>query len=61
MPASTLPFQAKSNGAKIVEINTVPSAYTHEITDIFLQGKASVVMQRLLQQLKAGNGNNLSE
>ena len=61
MPASTLPFQAKSNGAKIVEINTVPSAYTHEITDIFLQGKASVVMQHLLQQLKAGNGNNLSE
>ncbi len=51
MPASQIPFLAKENGAFIIEVNTEPSNYTHTLTDIFLQGKATVVMQTLLQHL----------
>jgi NAD-dependent deacetylase len=47
MPASQIPLMAKSNGAKIIEINVAPSNYTHSITDIFLQGKATEVMKAL--------------
>jgi len=51
MPASLIPFEAKKNGKKIIEINVVPSNYTPVITDIFLQGKATVIMQQLLSTL----------
>jgi NAD-dependent deacetylase len=47
MPASQIPFLAKENGAKIIEINTEPSRFTHSITDIFLQGRATEVMRQL--------------
>ncbi len=51
MPASQLPFVAKSNGATIIEVNTNPSNYTDKITDIFLQGKATDVMVKLLKAM----------
>jgi NAD-dependent deacetylase len=51
MPASQIPFLAKENGGFIIEINTEPSRYTSTLTDIFLQGKATEVMQTLLQHL----------
>jgi len=47
MPASLLPYEAHKNGATIIEINVTPSNYTEQITDIFLQGKASEVLQNL--------------
>ena len=47
MPASIIPQIAKQNGAKIIEINTLPSNYTNSITDIFLQGKASEIMREI--------------
>lgn len=47
MPASQIPFLAKQNGAKIIEVNTEMSNYTNNITDIFLQGKATEVMNEL--------------
>jgi len=47
MPANQFPFLAKSNGATIIEINPNPSNYTRRITDIFLCGKASEIMERL--------------
>jgi NAD-dependent deacetylase len=47
MPASQIPLMAKSNGVKIIEINVAPSNYTHSITDVFLQGKATEVMKAL--------------
>ncbi len=47
MPASLLPYEAKKNGAKIIEINTEPSEYTEKITDIFLQGKATEILDKL--------------
>lgn len=47
MPANQIPFMAKSNGASIIEINPEPSHYTGKITDIFLQGKATEMMEKL--------------
>ena len=47
MPASLLPYEAHKKGAAIIEINVTPSNYTEQITDIFLQGKASEVLQKL--------------
>ncbi len=47
MPASMLPIEAHENGALIIEVNLHRSNYTETITDIFLQGKASEVLQTL--------------
>ncbi len=51
MPASQLPRIAKQNGAKIIEINIAPSNYTNSITDVFIQEKATVAMERLVKML----------
>ncbi|NBD36124.1 MAG: RNA polymerase subunit sigma, partial [Chloroflexi bacterium] len=51
MPACQLPREAKMNGATIVEINLRRSYFTPHITDIFLQGKATEVMQALIDAL----------
>ena len=53
MPASMIPYEAKKNNKKIIEINIEPSNYTNTITDIFLQGKATEVMQKLLEIVKS--------
>jgi NAD-dependent deacetylase len=47
MPANQIPLIAKEYGATIIEINPEPSNYTEHITDIFLQGKATEIMQSL--------------
>ncbi|MEI6434210.1 MAG: NAD-dependent deacylase [Bacteroidota bacterium] len=47
MPANQFPAIAKSHGATIIEINPEPSLYTNVITDIFIQGKAGEMMERL--------------
>jgi NAD-dependent deacetylase len=47
MPAAMIPQIAKNNGAKIIEINTEPTMLTANLTDIFLQGKASEVLPKL--------------
>jgi NAD-dependent deacetylase len=51
MPANQIPFMAKEYGATIIEVNPEPSNYTDKITDIFLQGKATEVMQMLEEEL----------
>lgn len=51
MPACAMPIEAKRNRAKIIEINTQPSQFTDTITDIFLQGKASDVLEALYKVL----------
>lgn len=50
-PANMLPRMAKSNGATIIEINPQPSEYTRSITDIFIQEKASMAMERLMEEI----------
>jgi len=49
-PASQIPFLAKYNGAQIIEINIKHSNFTNDITDIFLEGKASVIVDKLVKQ-----------
>ncbi|MBN2048668.1 MAG: NAD-dependent protein deacylase [Anaerolineaceae bacterium] len=51
MPACAMPVEAKRNGAKIIEINVSPSEFTDTITDVFLQGKATEILDALYQSL----------
>lgn len=48
-PASLIPYLAKKNGAKIIEINPEISEYTNKITDIFIKEKASIAMRKILK------------
>lgn len=48
MPSSVIPLQAKKNKCKIIEVNITPTNFTPAITDVFLQGKASEIMEDLL-------------
>jgi len=51
MPAAQIPYIAKQNGAKVIEVNTEPSKFTSAITDIYLEGKATKVMGQLMVAL----------
>ncbi len=51
-PASLIPINAKENGCRIIEINLQPTKYTNSITDIFLQGKASDILKKILRLLE---------
>lgn len=51
MPACQIPVIAKQNGVTIIEINTEPSLYTPQITDLFLQGKAGEILDQIAKQL----------
>ncbi|MDA3918637.1 MAG: NAD-dependent deacylase [Deltaproteobacteria bacterium] len=50
-PANTIPSIAKSNEAKIIEINPYKSEYTSSVTDIFLEEKASIAMEKLMEEI----------
>ncbi len=50
-PASTIPVLAHQNGAKIIEINIKESKFTNAIVDVFLQGKATEIMDQFLAYL----------
>lgn len=52
MPASVIPINAAHKGKKIIEINVEPSNYTHSITDIFLQGKASEILELIYAEIE---------
>jgi len=52
VPASSVPPFAKQNGATVIEINPEKTLFTNSITDIFLQGKATEVMNELLIGIK---------
>ncbi len=51
MPANMIPRLAKQNGATIIEINTDPSSYTSDVTDIFLQGRAGEILPALTEAI----------
>jgi len=51
MPAASLPVDAKRNGKTIIEVNVCPSNYTGEVTDIYLEGKATDVLEALMKAL----------
>lgn len=45
-PAASLPFLAKQNNAKVIDINIEPTSIS-EIADIFIQGRAGEVLPRI--------------
>lgn len=47
-PACWLPVEAKENGARIIEINLNPSQFTSGTTDLFLEGKAGLIAEKLI-------------
>lgn len=51
MPASQIPIIAQQNQANIIEINTEETKYTQSITDIFLPGKATAVVEAIVSKL----------
>ncbi len=52
MPACSLPYAAKEHGAKLVEINPAPSAYTGQITDVYVPRKAGEFLAELAREMK---------
>ena len=50
-PASLIPVVARSKGAKIIEINIKKSNFTDDITDLFIQEKASLAMEKLEKEI----------
>ncbi len=53
-PAADIPFVAKRNGAKIVEINPETTGLTRSITDYIILGKAGEVFSKLLDIMEKG-------
>lgn len=51
VPASYVPQTAKQNGAVIIEINPEESKFTQHVTDIYLDGKAGEVLDKLLKMV----------
>lgn len=51
MPACSLPLLAKQNGAKIIEINTLPSAYTDGVSDLYFPVPAGEFFAELEKEL----------
>ncbi|MCD4691257.1 RNA polymerase subunit sigma [bacterium] len=49
LPAAHVPLAVKRIGKPLVEVNTVPSTYTDDYTDIFLQGAAGNVLPALVE------------
>jgi NAD-dependent deacetylase len=52
-PAAALPNAAKRNGARIIEINPSPSAYTETITDVYIplpSGRALPLLWDLIRK-----------
>ncbi len=57
-PANQMPWIAKRAGAAVVEVNLVPSELTRTCTDVFLQGKAGVVLPALAEAVLGLLGDN---
>jgi NAD-dependent deacetylase len=51
-PAAELPLVAKQAGAVIIEVNPEKTPLTRQVSDIFLQGKAGAVMDRLATEVE---------
>lgn len=52
-PAAMIPKIVKKNNGKIIEINMEPSEYTHTISDIFIQSKASDAITKIAKALNS--------
>lgn len=52
MPACNLPLTAKQFGAKIIEVNPLPSAFTDSVTDLYFPQKAGEFFAALEKEMK---------
>jgi NAD-dependent deacetylase len=55
-PANTIPGIAKSNGAKLIEMNMERTHLTDSVTDIFIEGRAGETIPALVDELKRMKG-----
>ncbi len=51
LPAAEIPEIAKKTGAKIIEINIKPSPFTHTVTDVFIEARATEAMEEIGRKL----------
>jgi len=51
-PANNIPLLAKKNGAKIIEINMETTLLTSRLTDVFLQGDAGDIIEKLVLAIR---------
>ena len=51
MPAGLVPSIAHDRGAKVIEVNVMPSSLTSSMTDIFIQAPASIAMSKIAEAL----------
>jgi NAD-dependent deacetylase len=51
-PANSIPILAKKNGAKIIEINKESTHLTSRLTDVFLQGDAGDIIEKLVLSIR---------
>jgi len=52
-PASSIPYIAKQNRAKVIEMNLEHTGLTGAITDVFIQGRVGETLPRLLELIEA--------
>jgi NAD-dependent deacetylase len=50
-PAAEIPFLASARGASVVEINVSPTPFTSALSPCFLEGSASQVLPRIVDEL----------
>ncbi len=55
-PANSIPYMARQNGAKIIEINKERTQLTHSLTDVFLEGSAGAIISALVDEIKDMRG-----
>ena len=51
-PAAYMPVIAKRAGARIIEINSERTLLTRDISDLFIEGKAGAIFDRLLTEIE---------
>ena len=51
MPACSIPYVAKRNAARVIEINPEKSAYTDQITNLYIKGKAGEILPEIVKYI----------
>ena len=51
-PAAAIPYTAKGNGSKIIEINLEPTPFTAGISDYLIKGSAGEVIPAIVEEIK---------
>lgn len=51
-PAGGIPMVAKRSGARVVEINTEPTALTGSVSDYLLEGPAGKILPKIVEEIR---------